>query len=328
MAKTVIFRELGGPEKLKIEDRTTRAPEQGEAKLRVEAVGLNRAELMYLDGHYFEQPVFPSRIGYEVTGIVEAVGPGVDTSWIGKRVGTVPGYSMNRNGVLGEEAVVPVDHMVEQPEKLSPEEGAATWMQYLTAYPALVMHGRVTTDDFVLITAASSSVGLAAIQMAKAEGAKSIATTRRSDKREALLAEGADYVIATEEEDLPARVREITAGKLARIVFDPVGGPMVTKLADATAPGGTIFIYGDLSQQPVQVMPMQLIGKKIALRGNSLMETMAAGVSAVARQYVLDRIQDGRFRPKIAKAFTLDQTVEAYRYMASNQQIGKIVITV
>jgi ribosome recycling factor len=205
MARTVLLHTTGGPENLKLENVATRAPEQDEVKLRVEAVGLNRAELMYMGGHYFEQPSLPSRIGYEAAGVVEAVGPGVDASLVGKRFGTVPGYSMNRNGVLGEEAIVPARMLAAFPEKLSSAEGAAIWMQYLTAYGALVMHGKVGKGDFVLITAASSSVGLAAIQIVKAEGGIAIATTRHGNKRDALLAEGADHVIATAEEDLVAR---------------------------------------------------------------------------------------------------------------------------
>ena len=329
MAKTVVFDTIGGPEGLTLQDLPTRAPEEGEAKLRVEAVGLNRAELMYLGGHYFEHPQLPSRIGYEAVGIVQAVGPGVDHRCLRNLVGTIPGYSMNKNGVLGEEAVVPADRLVEHPETLSPTEGAAVWMQYLTAYPALIMHGKVTKSDFVLITAASSSVGLAAIQMAKAQGATAIATTRHSNKREALLAEGADHVIATEEENLPARVKEITGGQLARIIFDPVAGSMVSKLADSLSQGGTLFVYGDLSREPMQISPMQLIGKTASLRGTTIIEVFANKAELpTAVQYVRDRLKDGRFHPKIAKTFPLEQFADAYTYLASNQQVGKVVITV
>ncbi len=329
MPKTVLFHALGGPENLKIEDAPTRASEEGEVKLKVEAAGLNRAELMYLAGHYYEKPELPSRIGYEVTGLVEAVGPGVDASWLGKRVGTVPGYSMNKNGALGEEAVVPAHWLVEHPEALSSAEGAAIWMQYLTAYAALVMQGKTAKGDFVLITAASSSVGLAAIQIAKAEGATAIATTRHSDKRDALLAEGADAVIATEEEDLAARVKEITGGKLARIVFDPIAGSFVEKLAEATAAGGTIFEYGILSMEPTPFPVLQAIGKGLIMRGSGIRHVITDPPEFQAgKQYVLDRLKDGRFHPKIAKSFPLDQAAEAYQYLASNQQIGKVVITV
>ncbi len=329
MANTVLLHKTGGPENLKIEDAATRAPEAGEVKLRVEAVGLNRAELMYMGGHYFEKPALPSRIGYEVAGVVEAVGPGGDAGLLGKRVATDPGYSMNKFGVLGEEAVVPASSLGEFPAKLSSVEGAAVWMQYLTAYGALVLHGKVTQGDFVLITAASSSVGLAAIQIVKAEGATAIAATRRSNKRDALLAEGADYVIATEEEDLGARVEEITGGKLARIIFDPVAGSFVEKLAEAAARGGTIFEYGALSMEPTPFPLMQAMSKGLRMQAYTLLEfTNDPEAVKEAKRYVVERLEDGRFHPKIAKTFPLARVVEAYQYLASNQQIGKVVITV
>jgi hypothetical protein len=132
---------FSGPENLKIEEVALREPGAGEVKLRVQAVGLNRAEPGFMHGQYFETPQLPSRIGYEASGIVEAVGPGVDASWVGKPVATVPGFSMNKNGVLGEEAVVPADSLGEYPPKLSPVEAAAIWMQYLTAYGALITYG-------------------------------------------------------------------------------------------------------------------------------------------------------------------------------------------
>ncbi len=329
MAKTVFLNKIGGPENLVIQDAPSREPAQGEVRMRVEAVGLNRAELMYMGGHYFEQPALPSRIGYEAAGVVEAVGPGGDASLVGKRFSTIPGYSFNKFGSLGEEAVVPAAKLAVYPDSLSPAEGAAVWMQYYTAYGALVMHGKVGKGDFVLITAATSSVGLAAIQIAKAEGAFAIATTRHSDKREALLAEGADAVIATAEEDLAARIKEISGGKLARVVFDPVAGSFVEKLVDATAPGGTIFEYGALSMEPTPFPLMAMMMKGASLRGYTALEVWNhPDRLQQAHRYVTDRLIDGRFRPKIAKIFSLDQSREAYEYLASNQQIGKVVITV
>jgi NADPH:quinone reductase-like Zn-dependent oxidoreductase len=329
MPKIVRFHELGGPEVLKFEEVQTPQPAEGEVRLKVQAVGLNRAEALFIRGHYLEQPKLPSRICYEAAGIVEAVGPGVDASWVGKRVATVPGFSMSDYGVLGEECVVPARVLGEFPAKLSVEEGAAIWMQYLTAYGALIHYGKVNSNDFVIITAASSSVGLAAIQIVKAEGAKSIAVTRTSAKKKELTALGADFVIASEEEDLVQRVQEITGGKGARLVFDPVAGPFVEKLAEATAPLGTIFVYGLLSMQPTPFPLRACLGKGISVRGYTLHEvTVEAEVFKTAKQYVFDRLADGRFHPKIAKTFPFAQTREAYEYLESNAQVGKVVITV
>jgi NADPH:quinone reductase-like Zn-dependent oxidoreductase len=329
MPKIVRFYRIGGPENLKLEEAPSREPGRGEAKLRVQAVGLNRAESVYMRGHYFEQPDLPSRIGYEAAGIVEAVGPDVDRSWLGKRVATVPGYSMNKYGALGEEAIVPANSLGEYPARLGPTEGAAIWMQYLTAYGALITFGRVCAGDFVVVTAASSSVGLAAIQMIKAEGATAIATTRTSKKRGDLLSLGADHVIASDEEDVADKVMEITDGKGARLVFDPVAGPFVEKLASATSPGGIIFEYGFLSGQPTPFPLFAAVRKGLSVRGYTLHEiTDDAAQLRTARQYVFDRLEDGRFRPKIARSFPLPEAGEAYRYLESNAQVGKVVITI
>jgi NADPH:quinone reductase-like Zn-dependent oxidoreductase len=329
VAKIVRFYEIGGPENLKIEEAPVRQPGENEVKLRVQATGLNRAESLYMRGHYFEKPQLPSRIGYEAAGVVEAVGPGVDQNWVGKRVATVPGYSQNRWGVLGEEAIVPLISVGEYPAKLSPAEGASIWMQYLTAWGALVHHGRVSKDDAVVLPAASSSVGLAAIQIVKDAGAVAIAATRSGKKRQELIDLGADYVIATEEEDLPARVMEITGGKGARIIFDPVAGPYVEKLVEAAAVGGTIYLYGGLSMQPTPFPLWAAMPRALSLRAYTLWEFREdPPVLEKALQYVRDRLENGHFAPKIAKAFPLEQAREAYDYLESNAQVGKVVITV
>jgi len=207
-------------------------------------------------------------------------------------------------------------------------EAAAIWMQYLTAYGALITFGSMKRGDFVLITAASSSVGIAAIQMANAEGATPIAATRKSNKRDELLSLGAPHVVVTEEEDLVKRVMEITGGNGARVTFDPVGGPALEKLAQAAAFEGIIFEYGGLSMQPTP-FPMIALGKGLTIRGYTLMELRRdPQLLKTAKQYVFDRLEDGRFHPKIAKTFPLAQSVEAYQYLESNQQVGKVVITV
>lgn len=328
MPKIVRFHAFGGPEQLRLEDAPSQRPGEGEVKLRVQATGLNRAEALYLRGS-FGEAVFPSRLGHEAAGTVEAVGSGVDTGLVGKQVATIGGFSQSQHGVLGEEAIVPAAAVAEYPANLSPVQGAAVWTQYLTAWGALVYRARVASGDFVIIPAASSSVGLAAIQIVKDAGATAIAATRTSDKRQDLLGLGADHVIATGEEDLSARVGEITGGRGVRVVFDPVGGPYVEKLAEAAALGATIFLYGGLSGQPTVYPLMTGLAKGISLRGYSMREVRdTQAVLDLGISYVVERLQDGRFVPKIAKTFPLKQAADAYHFLESNTQVGKVVITV
>ncbi len=329
MPKVIRFHQLGGPENLQIEDLPLRELRKGEVKLRVQAIGLNRAESMFYHGMYLEDPKLPSTLGYEAAGVVVEVGPGVDADWIGKTAATIPAFSMTEYGMAGEKVIAPVAALGEYPPNLSPVEGAAIWMQYLTTYGALIEFGHVTAGDFVLITAASSSVGLAAIQIVKDAGAVSIAATRTSKKRDQLLQLGADHVIATEEENIVLRMHQITGGKGARLIFDPVAGPLAEQLARAAAHGAIIFEAGVLALQPTPFPLLEAIAKALTFRGYTLWEiTSHPELLEVAKEYVYDRLADGRFVPKIAKTFPFEQTVEAYKYLESNQQIGKVVITV
>jgi NADPH:quinone reductase-like Zn-dependent oxidoreductase len=284
---------------------------------------------MFYRGQYLYEPKLPAGLGYEASGVVEAVGPDVDKGWIGKPVSTIPAFSLNEYGMVGDEVLAPVTALGEYPANLSVVESAAIWMQYVTAYGALIGIAGLKKGDFVVISAASSSVGIAAIEIAKAEGAISIATTRTSQKKAELTALGADHVIATEEEDFVARVQEITGGRGARVIFDPVAGPFLEKLAEAAAPGGIIFQYGALSLQPTPFPLVTVLMKGVSVRGYTLMEfTRVPEKLAPVKKYVFDRLADGRFTPRIAKTFPFARVVEAYEYLESNAQVGKIVVTV
>jgi len=328
--KVVRFHKTGPAEVLQFEETPIPEPAHGEVRLRVKALGLNRAEIMFRNGQYLEDPILPAKNGYEAAGIVEAVGPGVDHSWIGKAASTVPGvFSLNTHGVYGEAVTVPVAALGEYPANLSFEQGAAIWMQYLTAYGALIMLGHVAKGDFVLITAASSSVGIAAIEIAKAEGAISIAVTRTAAKKSALLKHGADHVIVTDDEDLVARVNEITSSKGARIVFDPIGGKILDTLALATAKKGIIFEYGALAPEPTPYPLFTALSKFLTIRAYTLFELAADPVEfPKAKKYICDHIVAGNLKPIIDKTFPFAEIVDAHRYMESNAQIGKIVVTV
>lgn len=265
----------------------------------------------------------------EASGVVEAIGPGVDPNLIGKTMSSVPAFAADAYGVYGEVAILPARALAAYPSKLSYAEGTSIWMQYITAYGALVHHGRLTKGDYVLITAASSSIGIAAIEIAKAEGADSIATTRTSKKKAELLAAGADHVIVTEEEDLVTRVKEITREKGTRIIFDPIAGPGLESLVQAAAQEGTIFVYGALSPEPTPYPLFPSLMKSLKFQGYTLFElTLNPGLLQKATQYVYERIETGKFSPRIDRTFTLSEIVNAHRYMEQNQQIGKIVITV
>jgi NADPH:quinone reductase-like Zn-dependent oxidoreductase len=329
MARVVRFHQLGGPEVLRVEEVEVPPPGQGEIQIRIKALGLNRAESMFRRGHYLEEPKLPARLGYEAAGTVTAVGPDVHGFKVGDAVSTIPSFSLNEYGLYGELANAPAHAVTHHPPSLSWTEAAAVWMQYLTAYGALVDIGKLTQGDTILIPAASSSVGLAAIQITNRVGAVPVALTRGKSKRQALLDAGAAHVIVTDEQDLVKEALRITGGKGARVAFDPVGGPTFAKLARATARRGILFLYGALSPEPTPLPLFDVLAKWATIRGYVLMEiTTDPERLERAKKFVNDGLVEGKLKPLIAKTFPLEQIVEAHRYLESNQQIGKVVVTV
>jgi NADPH:quinone reductase-like Zn-dependent oxidoreductase len=284
---------------------------------------------MFRSGQYLEVPKLPARLGYEAAGTVAAIGPGVQGFKIGDPVSVIPSFSLNAYGLYGELANAPAHAVTHHPASLSWVDAAAIWMQYLTAYGALIDIANLKSGDTVVIPAASSSVGLAAIQIAKIVGAVPVALTRGSSKRDALQKAGATHVVATAEQDLVKEVLAITGGKGARVVFDPVGGPTFSKLAQATAHLGTLFLYGALSEEPTPLPLFDVLGKWLTVRGYVMMEiTSDPKRLGRAKEFINAGLADSRLKPIIAKTFPLDQIVEAHRYLESNQQFGKVVVTV
>lgn len=328
MARIVRFHEHGGPEVLRIEEMDVPAPTQGEVRIRVKALGLNRAEALLRSGTYIEPAVFPSGLGLEAAGCVEAVGAGVDAVAPGDAVSIIPPISMVRWPAYGEVVTFPADLVVKHPPVLSWEEAAAAWMQYLTAYGALFDIAKLQRGDLVVITAASSSVGLAAIQLANRVGATAIAITRTSAKKQALRDAGAAHVVASGEEDLETRLREIAGPAGARVVFDAVGGPLFMPLTAAMARGGILINYGALSPEPTPFPLVAALSKGLTLRGYLVHEIIGDPARlAMAKAFILDGLASGTLRPVIARIFPFTQIVDAHRYLESNEQLGKIVVT-
>ncbi|MFJ4849593.1 MULTISPECIES: zinc-dependent alcohol dehydrogenase family protein [unclassified Streptomyces] len=328
MARQVQFDRFGGPEVLTVRDIEVGPPGADEVLIQVEAIGLNRAEVMFREGSYFLQPAFPSTLGYEAAGTVEAVGENVTGLAVGDPVGVVPAFSMNAYGTYGDHVVVPAAAVVPRPAGTDPVRAAAVWMAYITAYGALVDEGGLRAGEYVLLSAAAGGVGLAAIQTARRIGAVSIATTRSAGKKQALLDAGADHVIVTDEENLPARVKEITGGEGVRLAFDPIAGPGVETIAEAITPGGRLLIYGAMDPRPTPLpntahYPDLSTGMFTMFRVTADPERLRRAVA-----FVNAGLADGSLAPVVDRTFDLADIAEAHGYMESGAQVGKIVVTV
>lgn len=326
----VRFHEFGDASVLQLDWLPLPEPAEGEVRLRVKAIGLNRADIMFREGKYVMQAdQLPSKLGVEAAGIVDAVGPGVDRSWIGKAVNCIPTFPPDRYGVYGEAAILPMSAIRVYPASLSSEEAASVWAQYLTAWGGLIHFGGLRPGDTVLITAASSSTGLAAIQTVKAEGGVSIATTRTASKRQELLALGADHVIVTAEEDLVSRVMDITEGLGARLIYDPVGGKILQTLVEAASRKATIVEYGLLSDEPAVLPLFTALVKYLTIKAYDVHEIFERPeLLHAGTEYILGRLEDGTYKPQIGRTFPLEDIADAHRYMESNTQIGKTIVVV
>jgi NADPH:quinone reductase-like Zn-dependent oxidoreductase len=297
-------------------------------QIRVKAIGLNRADALMRSGTYIETPALPSGLGLEAAGIVEAVGADVDGFKPGDAVSVVPPVSMSRWPAYGELATFPAHLVVKHPASLDWTSAAALWMAYVTAYGALVDIAGLREGDVVAITAASSSVGLAAIQIARRVGARPVAITRTSAKRAALLEAGAAHVVTSDEEDLEQALTTFAGEAGVRVVFDPVGGPLFVPLTAAMARGGILIEYGGLSTEPTPFPLFAVLSKSLTLRGYLVHEIVTDPARLEkAKRFILDGVEAGALRPVIARTFPFGQIEEAHRFLESNAQFGKVVVT-
>ena len=326
--KVIQFNEIGN-DVLFIDEMSAGEPNKGEVRFKVEAFAINRADLLYFQGLHYSIPALPkARIGSEATGIVDAVGDGVTRFKIGDRVSSIP-FHNNQYGVHGEFAIVPENFLAHCPVNLTSVESTSIWMQYLTAYFALAEVGKVGPDDNVLISAASSSAGLGALQLVKMLGAKAIVTTRTTEKRAALLAAGADAVIVTNDENIEQRILDVTDGKGVRIVYDAVGGNFMNCYLGALAYDSIIFLYGLLSGQQTIIDVVAFVQKSAILHPYSMFnhviipEQLERGIALITKG-----LSNGNLKPIIDKVFDLDDALESYKYMETGQQFGKIVVKI
>lgn len=329
MSKVVRFNRTGGAEVLEFVDVEVPAPAANEVQISVKALGINRAEIMYRNGAYVIDPVFPAKMGYEAAGDVTTVGANVKDIQVGDRVAVIPAFSFADYGMYGELVNAPAHAVVKMPDNISYETAAATWMKFVTSYGALVLMGEMKAGDTVVLGAASSSVGLAAIQVANLVGAIPIALSRSVNNAPQLKAAGAAHVFASNDPELTQKIRAVTDGKGARLVFDPVGGPGARALFQAMAYDGIYYQYGALSPADLPVPVMDVLSQHLTLRGYELFEiTEVPERLAAAKKFITDGLSSGALKPVIDKVFDFSDIAEAHRYMEAGHQIGKIVVKV
>ena len=328
--RVVVLHEFGGSDVLRIEREAIREPEDEEVRIKIQSIGLNRAEILWREGRYLVRASLPARIGFEAAGVVDAIGPKVEDFRTGERAGVIPGlFDVTKTGMYADYACVPARSLARTPENLTDEEAGAIWMAYLTAWGGLVEVAGIRPGEFVVIPAASSSVGLAAIQIVRDFGATPIALTTHLEKVERLKEVGALHVICSKTENTLERVKEITGDRGADIFFDPVTGELFPIEMECAAKRARIILYGLLDRRRVVLRQgaIPLLAKEIRVEGYMVLRiTQEPELLRRAEKYILERLSSGVLKPVIAKTFRLEEVREAHDYMESNKQIGKVVM--
>lgn len=330
MAQRVVFDRLGGPEVLRIVEEQDPVPGAGEVLVDMRSIGLNRSDVAFRSGKYLAQPSLPCSLGVEGAGVVAALGPDVTDMSVGDRVSILPAFGQGSayatyvtRGVFPRHSLVPV------PAELDDIGASAIWVSYFTAWGALIELGRLGKGDFVLISAASSSVGLAAISVAASVGAIPIAVTRTSAKAPALVKAGAAHVIASAECDLREALGAILGGRGLRLAFDPIAGPFAESLVPFMAEEGIIFIYGGLSDQPTHFDRRPILAKGLSMTGYTLGQILKhPDRRERALAFVRNGLVSGTVAPVVDRVFAFAEAQDAHRYMEANSHIGKIVLSV
>jgi len=329
----------GPPEVLQVKEAPDPQPKAGEVRIRVEASGINFADILGRMGLYPDLPPIPVVPGYEVGGQVDAVGTGVDGAWIGRDV-----LALTRFGGYADMVCVPTQQVFVRPPDLSALEGAAIPVNYLTAWQLIVVMGGLKRGETVLVHSAGGGVGIAATQIAKQLGARVIGTASAAKHAE-LRALGVDHLIDYRTEDFETRTREITGGRGVELILDPLGGDSWKKGYRLLAPTGRLGAFGAsalasgkersilgmlgvLARVPwFQFNPLALMNANKGVFGVNLGHMWGEGERL--RQWadhLLELWAQGVVKPKIARTFRFDEAPLAHHFIQDRGNIGKVLL--
>ena len=329
MTRVVRFSEHGGPDVLRIESETPAGPAAGEVRVRMSAIALNRANALFREGTYLDQATFPSRICTEGVGIIDAVGADVRGWQAGMRVNLLPPANESLGGYAADFNTVGENRLLPAPAGLNDRQAATAWVPFLTIYHLFIEKEWAARGGWIVLPAASSSVALAANNLAHHLGAKTIGITRSRSKQQALETAGYDALVFSEDRSIANDLKRIAADGVD-FVFDPVGGPALAELAVSVKRGGEINVYGALDPgvTPLPIFALMNSGAKISCYTVfELLNDPERLKTAV--DFFLPLFDSGALVPVAdAREFSLDQIGAAFRYMESNTQFGKVTVTV
>ncbi len=314
---------LEGPSSLEVQEQQATPLNAGEVRIAVRAAGLNFPDLLMTYGKYQFRPDPPFVPGLEAAGEIIEVGSDVQDLSIGDRIMTG-----NKGGALAEQMVVPAAAVKPLPEALSFAEGACWQTAASTAWNALIERGKLQSGESVLVLGASGGVGMAAVKLANHVGAKVIGTGSTAAKREAILAAGADHVLDPKDEGLAKKVKELTEGTGANVVYDPVGGDLAITATRSIAFGGRYLIIGFASGSIPSFPANHALIKAYSLIGIRAGESPRRDPEMAARQSaaLAELAREGAVRPHISRTYPLSDIQSAFSDLEQRTAIGRIVV--
>lgn len=341
--RAVVLTGTGGPDVLRVEERTRPECGPGQVRISVRAAGLNFADTLARVGLYPDAPKTPCVLGYEASGVVEEVGEGAEGVTVGQSV-----IAGTRFGGQQSEIVVDSAQVLPLPDGLSFEQGAAIPVNYGTAWAALIIMGSLREGDRVLIHAAGGGVGIAATQIARHVGAE-IFGTASPGKHDAIRAQGVAHAIDYRNDDFEAEVNRITGGEGVDVIIDALGPTTFRKDYRLLRPGGRLIMYGlseankgegrslakaisALARMPTATIPwwrsLALMNENKGIFGLNMLKWWDTEGS-------LDRMTgplmplfgSGELEPVVAESFAFDDAGEAHRYLGQARNVGKVVLT-
>lgn len=318
LLKSIRLHEFGGPEVLKLEDVDDPKPGTGQALVRVYAAAVNPTDLTSRRGGAPVAPPLPMSLGRDASGVVEAIGSGVKTVKSGDKV-IVRGGSSNYSELVAvaEEDLYPV------PDGVGPIDAASIGVTYSTAWDAVVNKAQAGSGDWVLVQGASGGVGVAAVQIAKAMGARVIGTASTEEKRAWAMAQGADHMVDYTAADWPQQVKALTGDKGVNAVIDGVGGESFIRAFEAVAPGANICVFGASGGREVTFNLTTLFRNRVHLHGCG-----GTGCTREDFEKLLGMFTTGKLKTTVETVLPLAEAAQAHQMIQDRKVIGKIVLKV
>ncbi len=320
--KAIQVQRAGGPEVLELTDLPKPSPGPEQVLIRVEAVGLNFADILSVAGEYLVRTRYPMVPGMEFAGVIESVGPGVEAYRPGQRVAALGG-----SGAFAEYAVVSSRAVLPVPPSMSAAEAAAFPVSYYTAYFALQTQAQAKPGEWVLIQAAAGALGTASIQIAKALGLRVVALASREEKLELCRSLGADITLLSTQNNLVEAVKEATGGRGVDILMEVVGGAGFAQSLKMLAYRGRLLVIGSASREMAQMYPVSLMKGNQSVIGVWLTPFLSdPAAMQAASQFLFPLVASGQVRPVVGERFKLEEAAKAFSFILDRQNTGKVIL--